>query len=473
MTLAEKIAAARAALVTTKDALTALVAKENLDASEVAQLEELSTTSERQANELAVLERAEKALAAGARPALPGGAGGAGGGNPTQRSAPAIATKGHLQRKGDGIDILVRSALIEFDSYCSHESVDQVVARRYPGDLQVMETSKLLVGSVVKGVTNPAMTNVAGWAAELVREGYGEFMDALAPESVVPRIPMQRYEFDGFGKIHLPSRANRYPTDPNLAAFFRAEGAPIRVGRTTTSTKYLTPKSAGVISTFTKELLKRSTPNIEEAIRQWMLEDTAIAMDTIFLDAVAGDAIRPAGIQNGIAAGDTGVSGGNTGQDIINDISARLKALSGHGMGRRPVWIMNQAHAWGLAFSKTPTGDSQFPEASNGMLAGIPIVASTTVPMDVVFLVDAAELGFAGGAPTFEGTDVATLHEDDGAPNTDGKTGPSVLPINAGVAAVPIRSLYQTHSAALKAVWELDWAVRRPGAVQTITGVGW
>jgi hypothetical protein len=480
MTLAERLKAALAAIVATKDAITVLTTKDSLDAAETIQLDELTGKLEKQNGDYAVLQRAEKALAVGAQPAGEGGTGVVV--LPQQRGivqAPGIATRGHLQRhrKPDGFDLLVRSAIAAFESYHTHEQVDAIIARRWPNDQAVAETSKLLAYGVVgKAAQNPAMTTVQGWAAELVRESYQAFMDALGPESVVPRIPMQSYEFDGYGKIHIPSRATTYPSDPNLSAAFRAEGAPIRVGGSQTTSKYLTPKSMGVIGTFTRELLKRSTPNIENAIRQWMLEDTAVALDVTFLDAVAGDAIRPAGILNGVAAGDTHASSGNTAQNITTDIMVMLNGLSAHHLGRRPVWIMNQAYAWALTFSRTATGDPAFPgmnTSGNGSLAGIPVIASTTVPADKVVLADAAELAFAGGAPTFEGSTEATIHEDSGAPNANMVTGATVLPINSGTPATPVRSLFQTHSAALKAVWEIDWTVVRPGAVQVLTGVAW
>jgi hypothetical protein len=484
MTLAEKIAAERAALIADKDAQTVLTTKDDTDDSDLAQIEELTLRIESRTKTLGTLENAERSLAASARPAdgmqstallvrsadgtfAPQAA--------ANRNSPAIITQ-RSRSQPNGFDLLVRSALVAYESHKTHESHEAIIQRRYGGALDVTEVTRLLCnGAVIKAAQNPAMTNVAGWAAELVREGYAAFMDALAPESVVPRIPMTRYEFDGFGKLSIPSRATRYPDNPNLAGAFRAEGAPIRVGRTTVGAKYLTPKSMGVIGTFTKELLKRSTPNIEAAIRQWMLEDTAIELDVIVLDAVAGDAIRPAGLRNGIAAGDTRASVGNTSDDINTDVLNLITGLANHNLGRRPVFIMNTARAFAVSFSKTPTGTSAFPgmNDASGSIAGIPVVSSTTVPSDVVLLVDAAELAFAGGAPEFEGTDVATLHEDDGAPNANGVTGASVLPINAAAAATPVRSLFQTHSAALKATWEIDWTVVRPGAVQELTAVGW
>jgi Phage capsid family len=475
MTLAEKMLAMRNAMVATKDAITALTLKDSLDESELLQLEELNATSERQVKEYATYDRAEKALAAGALPAISGGAG-AGGGAPA-RGAPAIATRGHLSRKEvSGFDILVRNALVVYEAHVTHDTVERIIERRYGDDLHVVETSKLLAygGVFSKNLQNPAFTNVQGWAQELVRDGYAAFKEALAAEAVVPRLPLDNYEFDNYGKITIPFRTPG--AKPNLAGAFRAEGAPIRVGRTTLSSKYLTPKSMGVIGTFSKELLKRSTPNIEEAIKKWMLEDTAISLDGIFFDAVVGDVIRPAGLRYGIAAGDTGASSGNLPNNIDADIMARISQLASYHMLKRPVWVMNPVNAIALSFAKTATGDPAYPTMSeaNGTLAKMPVYSATTIPADVVFLLDAAFIGFAGGAPTFEGSDQATVHEDDGDPNADGKTGASVLPIVAGgTAATPVRSFFQTNTAGVKATWELDWAVEQPGAVQVITGVAW
>jgi hypothetical protein len=318
-----------------------------------------------------------------------------------------------------------------------------------------------------KAAQNPAMTNVAGWAQELTRESYAAFMDLLRPESVVPRIPMNRHEFAGFASIKVPSRA---AGAKNLAGAFRAEGAPIRVGALALTSKSLTPKSLGVIGTFTMEPLERSTPSIESVIRDAMVADTAEALDTAFLSATAGTAIQPAGLQT-YATGNNTAASATSGQDAVNivkDLRDRVAQMTSKNMGRRPVWIMNPARLYGVQLTMTAVGTFLFPEAANGTLLGIPVVTSVSVPADIVYLVDASEVSFAGGAPRFLGTEVATIHEEDTTP----------LPIvdNAGtpVTAHPVRSLYQTNSAALRALWEVDWTVLRPdGAVQTITGVAW
>jgi len=465
-TLAEKITSAKAAIVADEDQLAALSAKtaglpagEDPTEEDRVEADELTARIERGNVNLKFLETMERGLA---RRAV--GAG-------EQRGAPAIV---HANRKPT-VDLFVRSALAAFESNVTHQSVESIVARRWPQSVELAEVSKLLTFNV-KAAQAPAMTTVPGWAQELVRDTYAAFMDLLQPESVVPRMPLQREDFGGAQSIVIPARdAN---TTQNLAAAFRAEGAPIRVGAAKLTSQRLTQKSMGVIGAFTKELLARSTPSIEEAIRRWMLQDTALALDTAFLDATAGTAIRPAGMQAYVGAGDTAASTGNTAAQITADIRARLTAMSNAKLGRNPRWLMNSAHWWGVSMSLTPTGDRAFPEAANGQLAGIPVITSTTVPLGIVFLIDAAEVVFAGGAPTFEGSDVATLHMDDGAPNTNMVTGPTVLQISTGapgaaVVATPVVSMFQTHSAAVKALWMIDWAVIRAHAVQTITGVAW
>jgi hypothetical protein len=116
-----------------------------------------------------------------------------------------------------------------------------------------------------------------------------------------------------------------------------------------------------------------------------------------------------------------------------------------------------------LQLATNAVGAVAFPEMANGSLIGVPVVTSTNVPADVVFLIDAAEVYFAGGAPRFVGSEMATLHMEDTTP----------LAINGGTAASPVRSLYQTNTAAIRAMWDLDWAMNRSGCVQTITAVAW
>jgi HK97 family phage major capsid protein len=436
MTLADQIKAAQEKLLSSKDALVAVTKSMETsdDESLVVQLEELSSRVEAESKSVDSLLRAEAALASKSAPA-----------------APAVVQAKHLGSKGNA-DLFFKAVAAVAEAHVKRVPVSQVVNDRFNGD----EATAM----VVKSATAPAMSNVSGWAAELARETYGAFMDTLKPESVIPQLPMQSFSFDGFNSIKIPSRL---PT-PNVAGAFRAEGAPIPVKQMGFGSRTLTPKSMGVISAFTNEIFERSTPNILDLIRSAIIADTAISLDTKFLSAdaeVAG--IAPAGIQNGIAAGDTAVSSGNTASAIVADLRARMQSMYGQNLGKRPVWVMNPARALGLSTCINSVGTKVFPEMANGVLMGAPFVTSTTVAADVVYLIDAGEVSFAGGLPRFVGTDVATLHYEDTTP----------AHINGATAATPVQSLYQTNSAAIRCTWELDWAVMRSGAVQTITGCDW
>lgn len=437
MNLSEQIVAKQSELVAARDVLVDLTSKMEDETA----IEEATASVEKLSNELDRLKAAEAAIQKSVARASVG--------------TPAVVA-GPRVKDSEKADLLVKAALCSFDAYVKRIPVEQSVAERFGDD----EAVKLVVAHT-KAAQNPAMTNVQGYAQELVRDSYGAFMDLLRGESVIPQLPLNRFEFNGFQSIKIPHRN----ATPNLAGAFRAEGAPIRVGAIGLGSTTLTPKSLGVIGTYTNELMERSTPSILEIIRNAMIQDTALALDTAFLGSTAGSATVPAGIQTASTGGNTAASAGTTAANIVADVRGRLQAATAMNLGRRFVWIMNPARWYGVKLAITAAGTPAFPEAANNVLMGIPVITSTNVPAAVIYLIDAAEIAFAGGAPRFLGTEVATIHEEDTNP----------LPIVDGtpVTANPVRSLYQTNSSALRTMWEVDWNVMRPGAVQTITGAAW
>lgn len=445
-TLNERILAKQAELVAARDVLVDLTAKsdEGQDETAATAMAAQVQTVEKLTADLDGLKAAETAIQKSVGRA----------------SSSAAIVKSHPKHQGE--NDLVKAALVTFESHIKRVPVMQIAEERYGND----EAAKLVIASTVKGAQSIAMTSVAGYAQELVRDGYGQFMDLLKPESVLPRLSLNNFSFDGFNTLKIPMRTGSALSNPNLAGAFRGEGAPIRVGALSLGSLTLTPKSLGVIGTFSMELFERSTPNIEQVIRGAMISDTAVALDTAFLGAAAGTAVQPAGILNSIAAGNTAASAGTTSANIVADLRGRMQAMAAANMGKKPQWVMNPARAWGLQLALTAAGTPLFPEMANGTLLGIPVVTSTTVPAASVFLIDGAEVFFAGGTPTFMGSDVATIHEEDTTP----------LPI-VGAAktdvANPVRSLFQTNSAALRCMWSVDWAVARPGAIQHISAVAW
>lgn len=365
----------------------------------------------------------------------------------------------------EAIDLLVKSATATLMGYHAHESAEGMAQKMF-GDNERLAGVMSVTKAANANAVNPAMTNVAGWAQELTRQAYGAFIDLLRDTSVIPAMPFgMNLQFQGFSNIYLPTRDE---TAGNLAGEFRKEGDPIPVKKLGFKSKVLSPKSLGVISHFTQEMLDRSTPNIEQIVRAAMVQDTAEALDTAFLGAAAADAVKPAGLQALAVAADKNASSGSTVENIHNDLAAMVKRLAGHKLGSPTAtrWVMNPAQFYTLKLARNAMGVYLYPETGANNLLGFPVVISTNVPAGVVFLVDASQIAFAGGMPRFAASTEATLHESNPA---------AAIVDNGATATVaqPVRSLFQTNTLALRATWELDWDIVRSGCIQALTGCTW
>lgn len=364
-----------------------------------------------------------------------------------------------------GAPLIVRAGLCHLEARVRRISIEAASEMRYGRDPRARATLE-----VTRALQSPATTTAPEWAGALVRDSYGSLMEDVAAEAVVAQLPLQQHEFPSeVGSVVVSGRTTPPGSAQNLGATFRAEGAPIRVGSAIIGRVKLTPKSMGIIGTFTQELFKRSTPNIETVIGDWMVTDTAWMLDGIFLGSAAGSETQPAGIAHNLDPSDTAASSGNGVNQITADIKGRVDQLLARGLGLRPVWIMNSLRAAHLALLRDASGVLAFPSMSapEPTLAGYPVFAGLSVPSDVVYLIDAASIAFGGAAPVFSDTSVGTLHEE---------SDPSaVAPIvsGAGALAAPTRELYQTACVAVRGLWSFDWSVFRVGAVQTITGVAW
>jgi hypothetical protein len=139
-------------------------------------------------------------------------------------------------------------------------------------------------------------------------------------------------------------------------------------------------------------------------------------------------------------------------------IGALITATKGNL--RAPVWIMNPGDVLAASLQQTTTGDTPFrDEVARGTLAGIPIISSTVVAADVMYLMDAGDFITAtGDTPNFSVSDQAVLHMEDTTPAAlSTGTTPTV--------ATPIRSLWQTDTMAIRMIMDVNWAMRRSGMV--------
>jgi HK97 family phage major capsid protein/HK97 family phage prohead protease len=361
------------------------------------------------------------------------------------------------------IEYLIRDGVVQIFSHRLKKNIDDVRKMIYGED----EATKVFIEYSAKAASAPAMTNVTGWAAELVTQIQADFMEPLHAQAVYPSLAAQglSLSFGRSGRIAVPTRA----LTPTIAGSFVGEGAPIPVRQGLFTAAILTPKKMAVITTWTRELDEHSIPAIEGLLRDAIQQDTAVSIDSVLLDANPATAVRPPGLLNGVA-GLTPTTGGG-----FNALVADLKGLSGalmvstNGNVRRMVWLMNPQQALSISLTSAP-GTGAFPfkeEISGGKLLGYTVITSGTVPLGTVIVLDAADFVSVGGeAPRFEISDQATLHMEDTTPLAIGTPG------TPAVVAAPVRSMFQTDSMALRLILPLNWAMRRP-VVAWVAGVTW
>jgi HK97 family phage major capsid protein len=380
-------------------------------------------------------------------------------------AAGALATQGAAQAiRRDSVkdteNLMGKLALVVYESRIKQMPIEGVVAQRFPNS-QALET-------LVKAAQNPAMTNVPGYAQELVRQTYGTLLEQLRGAAILPSViaASASHTFDGGAPIYVPTRLGT-PTD--AAGAFRAEGAPIPVKGLQFGHTLLTPKNMGVILTATMEMLRRSAIDLAAYFQNAMVEDTKYYLDQLFVSNTAATAVAPGGVRAGLGAGETRASTGASAAQITNDIKVMVTALGTANMGSANTrWIMHPKNAVAVSMLLTATGAQQFPEASQGRLAGYPIIQSTLMDPTIVLLVDFAQFTFAMGNPQFLASEQATLHEENTTPLPIGTPG------SPATIAAPVRSLYQTNSWALRMMLDVDWAkLRTPGPVQELTAVAW
>jgi HK97 family phage major capsid protein/HK97 family phage prohead protease len=386
----------------------------------------------------------------------------------------AISERGIIvEGKPRAADLLVRMGVVHLRSFAQRKPFEQVRQETYPDRPEV--------DAVIKAATNPALTTVAGWAAELVDTAILDFLEALTPLSVYAQLRTMgiRFSFGRNGVIKIPRRNRPRNAPGDLRGAFVGEGAPIPVRRGSFGSISLTPHKMGVISTFSREMANQSTPQIEGLIREAIVEDTAEAIDQALLDAIAGDTIRPAGLLNGVST--TPASAAATSVDKITaDMAAALAPFITANAADRLVWLINPSNAFKMQWASTTVGVYPFrDQIAAGNIAGLPVIQSTMVPTTSLILVRYADfVSSVADTPEFDISDVASIHEDDGGYPTDQamRAGTAtVLPLvdAAGVAAKPVRSLWQTASIGVRMLLDMDWAMRRASMVTHVSPLAW
>lgn len=475
MNFEEKIKEARSEVDRLKSDIAELIGmaeveERDLSDEESIRLEAMSDDVEKTTKRVADLERAEKALGMSVVREK--------GGDVAPKGPAIISRQSKSREKGD---LLFKHATTAFLAHVENKAMDQVARERYSHDPDV-ET-------IVKAAVNPAMTDVSGWAAELTDDAIQGFQDLLRGDSAAAAtfaVAGLNLSFDGYTAIKIPARQGG-TTD--LAPSWSGEGDAIPVKRGTFGQHVINPFKWGVISTFSKELAIRSTPQIESLIRQFIIADAGTQLDANFFSpdvAVAG--VRPDGVLQGVTGTPASTGGSSPADDMTTDLRNLISPIVSADMGRTLRIYMHPSIAIAMGTVLTATGVYLFrDELAQGRIMGIPVIQSTNLPTDELIAIDCAEMAVAQTGAGFDVSDTATIVEYNDDDQTDPHMTPNTHPrtpnegsvdaaINAADAASgqgPVRSLYQTHSVAVKMTQYISWHRMRTGCVNRITGIAY
>lgn len=450
MTLSVKIKSIEGEIVAAKDVITGLVKAAETDSRDLTEVEASEISSAK-----ALIEQKEKSLQAykDAEQSLA-----------SSVAAPGIVKAQHLgtikSRKGEDM-LFAKLATAAFVAHTQQKSLGAAAEMAFESDRELQ--------TVVKAATDPATTQAAGWASELVRQGYADFMDALRPTSFYAQLAASgtSIQFGGNQSISLPAQAGSMG---DLAGSFVGEGNLIPVKRTSYAAKVLNRYKMGVISHFTKELSRVSIPSIQGLITSQIVADTAWAIDAALISANPAVVNKsPAGLLNGVTLG---TSAGSTAADILADIKALVTPIiEKNGNSASIVILMNPLQELGLSFTTTAVGTYVFrDQLSAGRLNGYKVIVSNNIPAGTVIAMDASSFASAFDTPEFAVSDTASLVQaDDVAPD------PSVLDKNnfGAVTTGKVVSLFQQELIAVRMTMPLSWVMRRDGFVTGINGVAW
>jgi hypothetical protein len=322
----------------------------------------------------------------------------------------------------------VRLLTAHIISQVTRTPIATVVEERWPSDRIIM-----------RAASAPAMTGVAGWAAELAQKIVTDGLAALGPVSAAAKLLNfgMVLSFDRHGIISAPGF-----TAAAGNAGFVAEGQPIPVRQLAATGAQLLPYKLAAIGVLTREMIESS--NAEQMIGDVLTRAEGLALDAAFFDSSAATAARPAGLRNGIAALTPSASTDPFG-GFYEDLSTLIGGVA--PVGGPFVLVTSYARAGSIS--------ARFPEAPSGLT----VLGCNAVGNDMLAIAPAALVSAFSPDPEIETSNAASLVMNDVAAPI----------VNGGAPAAPVRSLLQTDSIALKVRWPIAWALRSPAAVAWVT----
>lgn len=316
------------------------------------------------------------------------------------------------------------------------------------------------VEAVLRAAVAAGTTTDPDWAAPLVdyQNMVSEFAELLRPATIIGRI-------EGLRRVPFNIKIPRQLTGSTVNWVGQGKAKPVGALSFDQVTLGMT-KAAGIV-VITDELLRASNPAAEALVRQDLIDQMAQFLDKDFVDpakAAVAD-VSPASITNGV----TPVEASGTDADALRSDIQKLyaKFVAANLSIAGAVWLMPETSALAISGLRNPLGQKEFPEitAQGGVLEGLQVVASQNIPANPgsgdpltgagsrIILAKASEILLADDGQTLLDVSREASLQMDSAP----ADGPQELV-----------SLWQNNLVGIRAERFINWAKRRPGAVQYI-----
>jgi hypothetical protein len=293
---------------------------------------------------------------------------------------------------------------------------------------------------------SPATTTGTGWAAEIASEGFLPFLASLSPYSAAARlIALAMPATLGTDtQAQYPIRA----ADPVAPSWVPENGAvPVPSDYLSTIT-IGPPKKMGAIIVSTRELLKRS--DADAVFDQMLRENFSAGLDAAFFATTGTTDAAHAGLLYGV----TPIAGYGGGDEVAikTDLAALAVAVATGGSGK-------------VNYAMSPARFAKLLVLAPTLAASLDIAPSAAIPDDRIVAADAASLIVSlDPQPEIVTGSEATVHMS---------SVPLPIVDDAGVAADPVRSTYQTATYATRILYDLAFAKRRADAVAYVDGAAW
>jgi HK97 family phage major capsid protein len=226
--------------------------------------------------------------------------------------------------------------------------------------------------------------------------------------------------------------------------------------------------AVAALTVVSDELLADPSGLGEAEMLRDLLNACAEALDRAFLDvANTGTAgVEPASVTStATPIVMTGASIADLNQALAQAIDQLVRAGSNLTSA---AWVLHPGFAARMGLARE-SGGLAWPAvgALGGVLAGLPVLTSASQSTDAdsdgsssITLLDASQISYSDGETILRSSKNAAVTM------SDAPAGNTITPTSAGT----LTSMFQSDCTALMAQLRVNWAVRRPGAVQVITG---